>query len=174
MTQARSLKPQVSLIVAMSENRAIGRGNGLPWHLPDDLKHFKRLTTGHAVIMGRKTYDSMGRPLPDRRNIVVTRRADFQAEGVQVAHDINQAIALAGEGEVFIIGGAEIYRAAMPYVARMYITLVHAEIEGDTFFPEYSPDDWQLVEQSDHPADEKHPHAMSFEVYERAGVTPSA
>lgn len=163
----RNPQSKISLIVAMSENRVIGRGNALPWRLPDDLKHFKRITTGHAVVMGRKTYDSMGKPLANRRNIVITRQGGFRAEGVTVAHSVEEAIAQAGEGEVFIIGGAEIYKAAMPFVTRMYVTLIGADMEGDTYFPEFSRSEWRLIEQTEHPADERHAHAMNFQTYVR-------
>ncbi len=140
----------VSLISAMSRNRVIGKGGTLPWDVPEDMKFFMRTTLGHAVIMGRKTYDSMGKPLPRRRNIVVTRSPDFHAEGTEVARTVEEAIALAKttDPEPFVIGGSEIYRAALPLAQRMYITYIPIVIEaGDTFFPEFEagPDAWREV-----------------------------
>lgn len=137
----------VSLIAAMSRNRVIGKGGTLPWNVPEDMKFFMRTTLGHAVIMGRKTYDSMGKPLPRRRNIVVTRSPDFRAEGTEVARTVEEAIALAKttDPEPFVIGGAEIYRAALPHAQRMYITYIPMVVEGgDTFFPEL-PAEWREV-----------------------------
>lgn len=131
----------VSLISAMSKNRVIGKGGTLPWDVPEDMKFFMRTTLGHAVIMGRKTYDSMGKPLPRRRNIVVTRSSEFHAEGTEVARTVEEAIALARstDAEPFVIGGAEIYKAALPLAQRMYITYIPIVIEGgDTFFPEFT------------------------------------
>src|SRR5688572_24314058 len=138
---------RISLIVAMAENRVIGRNNQLPWHLPADLKHFKSLTTGHSVIMGRKTFESMGKPLPNRRNIVITRQANFRADGVDTAHSLEEAISLAkGDAEIFVIGGAEVFRDALNGADRLYLTLIHATIEGDVFFPEVDWSEWTLIE----------------------------
>ena len=131
----------VSLISAMSKNRVIGKGGTLPWDVPEDMKFFMRTTLGHAVIMGRKTYDSMGKPLLRRRNIVVTRSPDFKAEGTEIARTVEEAIALANstDAEPFVIGGAEIYKAALPLAQRMYITYIPTVIDaGDTFFPEFA------------------------------------
>lgn len=159
---------RLSIIVAMSENRVIGRNNQLPWHLPADLKRFKQLTTGHAVVMGRKTFDSIGKPLPNRRNIVITRDKTFHAEGIDVAHGLDEAIALVkDQDEVFIAGGAEIFREAAGGADRMYITLVHAEVEGDVFFPEIDWSEWALIEDEKHEADQKNAFPMSFRRYER-------
>ena len=159
---------RLSIIVAMSENRVIGRNNQLPWHLPADLKRFKQLTTSHTIVMGRKTFDSIGKPLPNRRNIVITRDRAFQALGVEVAHSLDEAVALTKhEEEVFIAGGAEIFREAASGADRMYITLVHAQVDGDVFFPEIDWDEWTLLEDQKHDADDKHAHAMSFRRYER-------
>ncbi len=161
-------KSKISLIVAMAENRVIGRGNTLPWHLPADLKHFKRLTTGHTIIMGRKTFQSVGKPLPQRRNIVVTRNEEFRAQGVEVAHSLQAALDMAAaEPEVFVIGGQRLYEAALPVAHRIYLTLIHARIEGDAYFPQVDASRWELTGEQTHPADEKHAHAMSFRVYER-------
>lgn len=159
---------RLSLIVAMSENRVIGRNNRLPWHLPADLKRFKQLTTGHAVIMGRKTFESIGKPLPNRRNIVITRDRNFRADGAEVAHGFDEAIAMAkADSEVFIAGGAEVFREAASGADRMYITLVHAHIEGDVFFPDVDWSEWTLVENERHEADDANPLPMSFQRYER-------
>lgn len=167
-TSAVNVIMRLSIIVAMSENRVIGRDNQLPWHLPADLKRFKQLTTGHAVIMGRKTFDSIGKPLPNRRNIIVTRDRDFRAGGIDIAHSLDEAIALARhEEEVFIAGGAEIFREAASGADRIYLTLVHANVEGDVFFPDIDWNEWTLVEDERHEADEAHAYAMSFRRYER-------
>jgi dihydrofolate reductase len=160
----------VSIIVAMSSNRVIGRAGDLPWRLPADLRHFKALTVGHAVIMGRRTFDSVGRPLPERRCIVITRDRNYRPEGVIVAHDLEEAIgcAAADDDEVFIAGGGEIYRLALPLADRMYVTVVHAQVEGDTYFPELDESEWEMIADERHEADDRHAHAYSFRVYERS------
>lgn len=146
----------------------IGRAGDVPWHLPKDLKHFKALTTGHTIIMGRKTFESVGRPLPHRRNVVLTRDPTYRAEGVTVVHDLDAALALAeGEDEVFVTGGEEIYRLALPRADRLYLTVVHATVEGDTRFPEFDEAQWRRVSEEHHPADERHAHAFTFRLYER-------
>ena len=158
----------VSLVAAMSENRVIGRGGGLPWHLPKDLQYFKKLTVDHTVIMGRKTYDEVKRPLDNRRNVVITRNPDFKPHGVTVVPTLKEALALgATEREVFVIGGGEIYRLALPLADRLYLTLVHATVEGDTFFPEFDKDGWALDEEERHEADAKHAFAFTFRRYSR-------
>lgn len=160
----------VSLIVAVSTNGVIGRDGDLPWHLPADLRHFKRTTMGHHLIIGRATWDELGRPLPGRTMIVVTRNRDFRAEGALVAHSLEAALALAGDDdEPFIGGGAEIYRQALDadVVDRIYLTRVHAVVEGDTYFPVFDLDDWLLADRVDHPADERNEHPFSFERYDR-------
>ena len=158
----------LSIIVAMSENYVIGRAGAMPWHLPADLKRFKALTTGHAIIMGRKTWDSIGRPLPERTSIVLTRDPAFAADGAIVVPDLDQALDAAGDDdEPFIIGGGEIYRMALERAERLYLTCVHATLSGDTFFPNFSEQDWSLVSDERHAADEKHAYAFSFRVYER-------
>ncbi len=127
---------KIAIVVAMAANRVIGRDNQLPWHLPADLKHFKQLTLGKPVVMGRKTYASIGRPLPERTNIVVTRDRDYEAPGCVVVHSLDEALAAAGEAaEVMVIGGAGIYRQVLPRTDTLYLTEVHAEFEGDTLFP---------------------------------------
>jgi len=144
--------PVVSLIVAMDRNRVIGAGGRLPWHIPEDLKRFRRLTLGHHVVMGRKTWESIGRALPGRTNIVVTRDRNFAAESVLVAHSLEAALALAlRDKEVFVIGGGELYAQALPLADRLYITEVHGEFAGDTWFPEPPAGAWREVSR-DHQA----------------------
>ena len=158
----------LSMIVAASENNAIGKYNELLWHLPKDLKYFKEVTSGHCIIMGRKTFDSIGKPLPKRRNIVITRREEFEVEGVEVANDIEAAIDMVGEDqEPFIVGGGTIYEQALDYVNRVYLTRVHAYVNGDTFFPELDLNEWQRVLHESHKKDAKHAYDFSFEVWER-------
>jgi len=140
----------VTLLAALSRNRVIGRGNQLPWHIAEDLKRFKALTLGHPVIMGRKTYESIGRPLPGRDNIVVSRSPDLSAPGCRVAHSVAAAVAAAltaasAAGEIFVIGGAQIYALALPLADRLQLTEVEAAIDGDAYFPEYDPMDWREV-----------------------------
>jgi len=159
----------LALIAAMTEDRVIGRGNGLPWHLPEDLRHFKRLTTGHPVIMGRKTWESVGTPLPGRRNIVVTRQAGFRAPGADVVPSLAAALRLvAGEPEVFVVGGAEVYRAALPLAERIHLTVIHTrDVAGDTHFPAFEGPEWALTEERHHPADARHAWPLSFLRYDR-------
>jgi len=160
---------RISLIVAMSENRVIGRHGQLPWRLSSDLQRFKRLTMGHHIIMGRRTFESIGRPLPGRTMVVVTRQMDYQGGEALVAHDIEEAIGSASTDDMaFIIGGAEVYRQSLTMVDRIYMTLVHTQIQGDAFFPELILDDWQLVDQSRHSADGQNEYEYSFLVYDRA------
>ncbi|HEX7011702.1 MAG TPA: type 3 dihydrofolate reductase [Steroidobacteraceae bacterium] len=158
----------LSLLVAVAENDVIGRQNDLPWRLPDDLKRFKALSLGKPVIMGRRTYESIGRPLPGRTNIVVSRRPDLAIEGCIVVGSLDAAIAAAGEApEILVIGGAEVFREALPRASRIYLTRVHAHVEGDVHFPALSPHEWREVEVQHHPADERHAHAFSFILLER-------
>ena len=160
----------VSLIVAVSENGVIGRDGGLPWHLPADLKHFKRTTMGHHLIIGRRTWEEVGKPLPGRTMVVVTRSRHFAPEGAQVVRSVEQALDLAAEDdEPFIGGGSQIYRLALArdLVDRIYLTRIHAEVEGDTFFPEFNLDDWELVSEEHRDADEKNEFDYSFLVYDR-------
>ncbi len=155
----------ISIIVAMGRNRAIGYKNTLPWRLSADMQHFKQLTMGHHIIMGRKTYESIGRPLPGRTSIIITRQPDFQAADCLVVHSLDEAIALAasrGEQEAFIIGGAEIYAQALPLAARLYLTLVDAAPEADAFFPAFDEARWQRTEEKFVAADEKNQYAASF------------
>ena len=158
----------VSVIVAVANDNVIGGNNSLLWHISEDLQMFKRVTTGHPVVMGRKTFESLGRPLPGRTNVVITRRPDYKPGGVETAGSLEEAIALfpAAE-EVFIIGGGEVYRQAMPMADRFYLTEVCADYEGDTRFPEWDPYDWTLVSSERHERGEKFPHPFRFLVYER-------
>jgi dihydrofolate reductase len=152
----------------MAQNRVIGRNNALPWHLPADLRRFKQLTMGHAVILGRRTFDTIGKPLPGRRWVVLTRDRGWHHEGVVVAHELDQALRdLAGEAEVFVAGGAEVYAQALARADRIYLTLIHAEIEGDARFPGIDPAEWRLVEDERREADARHAYAFSFRRYER-------
>ncbi|MCH7544812.1 MAG: dihydrofolate reductase [Planctomycetes bacterium] len=159
----------LTIIVAMSENRVIGRDGDLPWRLPEDLKRFKRLTTGHHVIMGRKTFETLGRPLPNRTNIVITRRQDFPAPGdIRIAHSLEEALGLAeSDVEPFVLGGGEIYALALPLAGRLELTVIHATIPGDTYFPDYDESEWTLVADDRHEADENHEHPFSFRTYQR-------
>ena len=165
---------KISLVWAMAQNRVIGRNNNLPWHLPEDLKYFKRITLGKPVIMGRKTFESIGKPLPGRTNIVVTRNADFSAEGVKTVNSLSAAKALCesigeidGISEAMVIGGAEIYTQAMPVADRLYLTEVHANVDGDTFFPEFDEDQWNLTSVKMNEADSKNIHAFTISVYDK-------
>jgi dihydrofolate reductase len=161
----------VSLVVAASTNNVIGRDGGLPWHLPDDLRHFKRITTGKPVIMGRRTFESIGRPLPDRHNIVMTRAPDYAAEGCDVVSSVAEALDVAGDAdEVMVIGGGQVYRDFLPRADRIYMTRVQAEVQGDTYFPEIEGNAWRLVSSAHHAADEKHAYAFELMVFERRPV----
>ena len=165
-----SKQPILSAIVAMAENRVIGKDNQLPWHLPADLKHFKSITTGHPILMGRKTHESIGRPLPNRVNIILTRNPDYQAAGCTVVTSIETALQHAEQHHasvLFVIGGAEIYRQLLPAIQRIYLTIVHHAIEGDAHFPELNPHEWKEVSREKHAADEANPFAYSFVVFER-------
>lgn len=158
---------RVSAIVAMGTNRAIGLEGALPWRLPEDLRRFKRLTMGHTLLVGRRTYESIGRPLPGRRMVVLTRQPGWSAEGVQVARSLEEALELAAGGEeVFIAGGAEVYREALPRVQRLYLTVLERDYPGDTFFPEVDLSTWRLVEREEHPASGELP-AYAFLTWER-------
>jgi len=163
----------ISIIAALSKNKVIGRKNDLPWHLPDDMNYFMQTTKGHYVIMGRKNYDSIPekfRPLPNRTNLVITRQQDFKAPGCIVLSSIEKAIETARnaeEQEVFIIGGAEVYKLGLPMANRLYLTEIEAEIDGDTFFPEFSALDWKEISRKHHTKDGRHAYSFDFAVYER-------
>jgi dihydrofolate reductase len=160
--------PLVTLIVAVADNGVIGRDNALPWHLPDDLKRFKRLTMGKPMIMGRKTFESIGKPLPGRLNIVVTRDTNYRREGVVVVHGTDQALeAAAGAPEVMVIGGADLFRLFLPHAGRIHLTRVHGTIEGDVTWPALDIRQWEVIERERHEQDERHAHAMTFEVWEK-------
>ncbi|MFO1492502.1 MAG: dihydrofolate reductase [Kiritimatiellia bacterium] len=161
------MTPRVTLVVAVADNGVIGRAGDLPWRLPDDLKRFKQTTLGKPVLMGRKTWDSIGRPLPGRRNIIMSTRPGFAAAGADVFPALDAALAAcAGEPEVMVIGGAEIYRAALPLATRIHLTRVHAAPEGDTVL-DLPLDGWRELSREVHPADDRHAHAFSFITLER-------
>lgn len=159
----------ISFIVAMDENRAIGKDNQLPWHLPEDLKFFKRVTMGHPIAMGRKTHESIGRILPGRENIIITRQSGYQCEGCTVFYSAEEFVNYCRnqDGEIFVIGGAEIFKETFQYVDRLYITMIHEEFEGDTFFPEFDETEWQLTSSEKGIKDEKNPYDYEFRIYQR-------
>ena len=169
----------LSCIAAVAENGVIGKDNELPWRLSQDLKRFKKLTVGHVIIMGRKTFESIGRPLPNRVSIVVTRDAEYEAPGAVVVHSVEQAIeqarrteqATEGEPEAFVIGGEAIFREALPLCSRLYLTRVHAEAPGNVRFPELDWTRWRAADEESRPADEKNDHATTFVVCERVKKT---
>ena len=159
---------RLSIIAAMSANRVIGRDNSLPWKLPGDWKRFKNLTMGHYLLMGRKTFESIVRPLPGRTTVVITHQTGFAPAGVLVAHSIDQALhVVAEDDEVFVAGGAQIYQQMLPRADRLYLTSIHEEFEGDTKFPEFEESDWQLISEEDYEPNEKNPYPYTFSVYEK-------
>jgi dihydrofolate reductase len=165
---AAAAAPLIALLVAATENGVIGRDNGMPWHLPDDLKHFKALTLAKPVLMGRRTFDSIGRPLPGRTNLVLTRSAGWSMPGVTVVPDLDAAIRAAGcAPELVVAGGAQVYALALPRATRIYLTRIHAVIEGDTRMPEITDSEWHETSRELHPSDARHPYAMSFVTLER-------
>ena len=158
----------VSIIAAMDRNRLIGSNNQLPWHLPADLGHFKQVTMGKPIIMGRKTYESIGRALPGRTNIVLTRSSDFNAEGVLTANTLEQALDyVSAEDEVMIIGGSAIYELTLPRADRLYLTYVENSFEGDAWFPDFDLEQWHIIASEEHSADEKNSSAYRFVTYAR-------
>jgi dihydrofolate reductase len=164
----------LAIIVAAARNGVIGRGNALPWHLPGDLQYFKRVTMGKPVLMGRKTFESIGRPLPGRTNVVISRNPDFSADGVKVVASLDQAVELAteiaridGVDELVVIGGEQIYREALPRARRLYLTEVHADIEGDAVLPPVRWEEWREVSRERHAAGGANPYDYSFVVFER-------
>jgi len=160
----------LSLVVAMDRNRLIGAGGGLPWRLPNDLRWFKRCTVGKPIVMGRKTWDSIGRALPDRPNIVLTSRQNFTAPGATVVHSFEQAVAAAHDyPEIMVIGGGVLFDETIALADRLYLTVVHDEFHGDTWFPFFDSSEWRETFREDHEADEKNPHAYSFLIWERTG-----
>jgi dihydrofolate reductase len=160
--------PLITLIVAVADSGVIGRENALPWHLPEDLRRFKRLTLGKPVVMGRRTFESIGKPLPGRRNIVLTRDTNYRHEGIDVVHGADQALgAASGAAEVMVIGGADLFRVFLPMAGRVHLTRVHADIAGDVIWTPLDVRQWRRVQCESHPADERHAHPMTFEVWER-------
>lgn len=158
---------KLSIIVAMATNRVIGLNNRLPWRLPADLARFKKLTMGHCLLMGRKTFESIGRPLPGRTTVVLTHQEDYAPPTVLVAHSIDEALDMATGDEVFIAGGAQIYRQTLALTDRLYLTIIDKEFAGDAYFPVYDETNWQLVSQERHPLTATTPFSYSFLVYER-------
>jgi dihydrofolate reductase len=161
---------RIALVVAMADNSVIGRGGTLPWHLPDDLRHFKAVTLGKPILMGRRTFESIGKPLPGRRNLVLTHGAvPLLAPAVETVASIAAAVALVGESpELCIIGGAAVYAQALPAATRLYLTRVHGEVNGDVHFPPWDAPAWRELQRQEHPADAQHAYAMSFITLERA------
>ena len=161
----------LSIIVAMSANRVIGRNNALPWRLKTDLARFQQLTMGHWLLMGRKTFESIGRPLPGRKTVVLSGRPDYAPPGVLVAHSLDEALSLAGREdpaeEMFVAGGEQVYRQTIGRSRRLYLTLVNHDFDGDAHFPEFEESRWALISSEDHPADADNPYAFSFLTYDR-------
>ncbi|MGH1409042.1 MAG: type 3 dihydrofolate reductase [Aeromonas sp.] len=161
---------KISMIAAMAHDRVIGKDNQMPWHLPADLAHFKRVTLGKPVLMGRKTFESIGRPLPGRRNLVISRNPDYQAEGIEVVGSVEAALALlAGSSveELMVIGGGHLYAEMLPSADCLYLTQIDLAVEGDTRFPAFDDGQWQRIACESHPADEKNPSPYSFETWQR-------
>ena len=157
----------ISFVVAFDRNKVIGKNGGLPWRLPDDMKHVRELTLGKPLIMGRRTYESIGRPLPGRTSIVLTRDPEFHPEGVRIARTPDEAIALAGDAsELIVFGGAEVFRRFLPLADRIYLTEVEADVGGDTYF-DFAGTDWRVLDTVPHPADDRHPYPFSFQTLER-------
>ncbi len=159
---------RIVIVVAMSENRAIGKDNQLLWQMPADLQHFKKITMGKPILMGRKTYQSIGRPLPGRTNVIVTRDENFKADGCVVVHSIEAALmAVEDQEEICVIGGAELFQQMLPLVEKIYLTIVHHEFAADTFFPEINVAEWKEIEKVTHEADEKNKYAYDFLVLQK-------
>ncbi|AKP47495.1 dihydrofolate reductase [Bacillus smithii] len=159
----------ISLIVAMDENGVIGNENRLPWRLPEDLKFFKRTTMGHVIVMGRKTFESIGKPLPGRKNVVLTKNRSFRADNCTIVHSPEEVLAMNDQyGEIFIIGGAEIFRIFLPHAKRMYITKIHHHIAGDTYFPEVNWSEWRIEEKKKGIKDEQNPYDYEFLLFSRS------
>jgi dihydrofolate reductase len=165
---AATRRPSISLIVARARNGVIGRDNALPWRLPADLRHFKKLTMGKPMLMGRRTFESIGRALPGRLNLVLTRNPNWQAPGAVAVHSLEEAFAQAGAApELVVIGGAELFKLVMPLAEHVYLTDVEAAIAGDTHFPALAGDEWQELEQISHAADAEHAYPMTFRTLQR-------
>jgi dihydrofolate reductase len=160
----------ISLLYAMDKNRLIGKDNELPWHLPQDLAYFKRITMGHTIVMGRKTFDSIGKPLPGRENIIITRDKHFSCDGCRVIHSIDELLDLSHkkiEEEIFVIGGAEIFKEILPFSDRLYVTNIHHEFEGDTYFPKTNDTEWKMISKEPGIKNDKNPYDFDFVVYEK-------
>lgn len=156
----------ITLIAAAAENNALGKDNDLLWHLPEDFKRFKQITSGHYIIMGRKTFESFPKPLPNRTHIIITRQEEYLVEGCLVVHSLEEALEIAPQNEeVFIIGGAQIYKQALPFADKIDLTRVHIELDADAFFPEFNTSEWNLVFSEKHFKDEKHQYDFTFETY---------
>jgi len=168
MLPAKENKPCVSIIVAMAKNRVIGADNGIPWHLPNELKLFKSVTMGHHIVMGRRTYESINRLLPGRTTVIVTRQPGYRVSGAKIAHGLEDAIAACdADYEIFVIGGAELFKSALPIADRIYLTTVDAEPAGDTLMPEFDLGKWRETSSQSYPADNGHRHAYRFAIYDR-------
>lgn len=158
----------ITIIAAAAENNALGKNNDLVWHLPDDFKRFKKLTSGHHIIMGRKTFETFPQPLPDRTHVVITRKDNYKKEGIVVVHSMERACEFSKDDpQPFIIGGGEIYKMGMDVADKIELTRVHGTFEADTFFPEIDETKWQLVKEKFHEKDEKHKHSFTYQTYER-------
>ena len=160
-------KPTISIIVAMAKNRVIGKDNDMPWHLPADLQYFRKMTSGKPIIMGRKTYESIGRPLPKRHNIIISRNSDYVVEGCDVVSSLDEAVKVAGDvEELFIIGGGFLYNQTIDATDKLYLTFIDLEVEGDTFFPSYEHLNTAKIFSEKHPKDEKNPHDYEFTIFD--------
>ena len=161
----------LNLIVAVAHHNVIGMAGKMPWHLPAELAYFKRITMGHPIVMGRKTFDSIGRPLPGRRNIVVTANQAWRRDGVEVAGSIEAALSMVEGSSAFVIGGATLYATALPMADRVYLTAIDATLEGDTFFPDLTPEKWREVSRERREKDDKNAYNVDFVVFERVTLT---
>jgi dihydrofolate reductase len=159
-------KPLLSLVVAMTDNRVIGRDNAMPWHLPADLAYFKKLTMGSPILMGRRTWASIGRPLPGRRNLVLSFQQNLKLEGAEVFNSLEQALSTCS-GQVFVIGGADLFQHCLPLAQKLHITQIHATLQGDTFFPQVDLGGWRETERREHPRDEKNAYDLTFSTWVR-------
>ncbi|GGE38880.1 dihydrofolate reductase [Psychroflexus planctonicus] len=162
------MSQKISMIAAASENNGLGKNNELVWHLPDDFKRFKQITSGHYIIMGRKTFESFPKPLPNRTHIIITRDKKYTAENCLIAHSLDEAFVLAkADKNPFVIGGGEIYHLALPYADEIELTRVHTKVEADAFFPEIPENEWELVAEEFHPEDERHKHSFTYQTFKR-------
>lgn len=157
----------ISFVVAMGKNRVIGKDNKIPWNMPADFKHMRKLTDGKSLIIGRKTHESIGKPLPNRKNIILTRDKNYKSEGGVIVHSKEEALNAAEGDEIIIFGGEKIYKMFFPIANKIYLTIIDHEFDGDAFFPEYNEDEWEIKEKEDHKADEKNQYDYSFLTLER-------